>query len=72
MAAKKNPTNLKDMLEILGNRDDEPWPMFSDKSSARVSTINLGEHRAQNNLKYFDMEICFCNHTPSKTLLKVT
>lgn len=43
MTANKTAANLQDMLEVLGNREDDPWPIFSDKSDARVSTINLGE-----------------------------
>ncbi|KAL5243911.1 hypothetical protein ACI65C_011321 [Semiaphis heraclei] len=42
MTANKTAANLQDMLEVLGNREDDPWPIFSDKSDARVSTINLG------------------------------
>lgn len=43
LTTDKEAVNVRDMLTILGNRDDDPWPIFSDKSSARVSTINLGE-----------------------------
>lgn len=46
MTANKTAVNLQDMLEVLGNRDDDPWPIFSDKAEARVSTINLGERVA--------------------------
>lgn len=46
MTANKDAENIQDMLEILGNREDDPYPIFSDKSSARVSTINLGERIA--------------------------
>lgn len=43
LTTKNNATELKDMLTVLGNKEDDPWPLFSDKSLARVSTINLGE-----------------------------
>lgn len=43
LTTDKEATTVQDMLRILGNKDDDPWPIFSDKSSARVSTINLGE-----------------------------
>lgn len=43
LTAEKNASNMKDMVRILGNNVDDPWPIFSDKSSARVNTINLGE-----------------------------
>ncbi|XP_025208980.1 uncharacterized protein LOC112604245 [Melanaphis sacchari] len=42
ITANKTAASFQDMLEVLGNRDDKPWPIFSDKSDARVSTINLG------------------------------
>uniref|UniRef100_A0A2S2NY22 Peptidase C45 hydrolase domain-containing protein n=1 Tax=Schizaphis graminum TaxID=13262 RepID=A0A2S2NY22_SCHGA len=43
MTANKTAASMQDMLEVLGNREDDPWPIFSDKSDARVSTINLGK-----------------------------
>lgn len=43
MIANKTAASMQDMLEVLGNKEDDPWPIFSDKSDARVSTINLGE-----------------------------
>jgi len=42
MTANKTVESMQDMLEVLGNREDDPWPIFSDKFDARVSTINLG------------------------------
>ncbi|XP_027849361.2 uncharacterized protein LOC114128947 [Aphis gossypii] len=42
MTANKTAASIQDMLEVLGNREDDPWPVFSDKPDARVSTINLG------------------------------
>jgi len=54
LTADKEAVDMQDMLRILGNRDDDLWPIFSDKSSARVSTINLGErHHPQRFLFYY-------------------
>lgn len=40
----KDAISMQDMLAILGNRDDDQWPIFSDKQTSRVNTINLGKH----------------------------
>lgn len=42
LVANKTATSVQDLLKILGNRDDNPYPLFSDRAEARVSTINLG------------------------------
>ncbi|XP_025422737.1 uncharacterized protein LOC112692322 isoform X1 [Sipha flava] len=42
MTKNRDATSLEDMIEILGNKEDDPWPIFSDKATARVSTIHLG------------------------------
>lgn len=44
LTKERDAMDMQDMLEILGNRDDDPWPLFSDKPTARVNTINLGKH----------------------------
>jgi hypothetical protein len=43
MTKNRDATSLEDMIEILGNKEDDPWPIFSDKATARVSTIHLGK-----------------------------
>lgn len=43
LTTNKTATSLNDMLLILGNKEDDSWPIFNDRSTARVNTINLGE-----------------------------
>lgn len=57
MTTNKTAASIQDMLEVLGNREDDPWPMFSDKPDARVSTINLGE-RVVLYVFYYRWSVC--------------
>jgi len=43
LTANGQVTNLKELLTIFGNREDQPWPIFSDAPNASEKTINLGE-----------------------------
>lgn len=43
LVKNKTVTSKQDLLNVLGNNDDDPFPLFSDRAEARVSTINLGK-----------------------------
>ncbi|XP_001942958.2 uncharacterized protein LOC100168878 [Acyrthosiphon pisum] len=42
LTANGQVTNLKELLTIFGNREDQPWPIFSDAPDASEKTINFG------------------------------
>lgn len=43
MTVNGQVTNLKELLTIFGNREVQPWSIFSDAPDASEKTINLGE-----------------------------